>query len=97
MLLDCLFHVVNGRVKSTTENYAKIGALHLKKEAWAKIFLLMELYCGSLLVEDKSIENPALSQQKNKVVEARRIDKLAIAALAKEKELLSQATHFLWP
>ena len=31
MLLGSLFHAFNGRVKSATENYARIGALHPKK------------------------------------------------------------------
>ena len=31
MLLDTLFHVCNGRVRSNVDNYAKINALHPKK------------------------------------------------------------------
>ena len=62
MLLDSLFHVCNGRVKSCTENYARICALHLKKSAWPKTFILLDLYCGSLVSDSKTNEARAEGQ-----------------------------------
>ena len=94
MMQDLLFHVCNGRVKSTTENYAKIAELHPKKYAWSKVFMLLETYCGSLLDENK-VTTVALSQPTPKVNTAKNVDKNQISELSKEKDLLLEVTAFV--
>ena len=53
MLLDCLFQVCNGRVKTAAKTYTEIHKLHPKGHAWPKVFLLVETYCGELLDAEK--------------------------------------------
>ena len=93
MMIDCLFQLCNCRIKSSIDNYAAIAGLHPKGMAWAKVFLLIELYLGGLPADDKR-PSVAMSQP-TKVVNARRVDVKAIAELAKERQLLASITRFL--
>ena len=98
LLLLCLFHLSNGRVKSSIENFDKINALHPKKYSWSKVFLLIELYLFIVMNESsKPDSNGAMRQPSDtapKVIVARTIDKLAIVELGKEINLLENVTKF---
>ena len=93
MMVDLLFHVCNGRVKSTTANYSRIAALHPKKYYWPKVFMLVEIYCGSLLDEHK-VTIAADSQPQLKVINAKPVDPNHIHELSKEKDFLQDVTTF---
>ena len=92
MAVNCLFHVCNGRVKSSTESYLTIGGLHPKKHPWPKIFFLMDLYLAGIFDEKETPQ--AMSQQSPTPVNTRKVDEKAIAELAKERELLDEVTEF---
>ena len=103
-LLDCLFHVCNGRVKSSTQNYGTIAGLDPKRYPWSKVFLIMEAYCGYILVADATAKAKAKSQPapnansqpgtQDRVIPAKEIDINAIAELAKEHTLLDDVSTF---
>ena len=61
MMIDCLFQFCNGRIKSSTVNYATRAGLHPKGMAWSKLFILIELYSRGLPAEDKN-PSAAMSQ-----------------------------------
>ena len=55
MLLDCLFQVCNGRIRTAAKTYSDIQLLHPKGYEWMKICLLIETYCAELLNEETGL------------------------------------------
>ena len=49
LLVDCLFQVCNGRVRTRAKVYHEIHNGLPKSHAWPKVFLPMETYCLELL------------------------------------------------
>ena len=96
LMLDTLFFMVNGRVSADTKSYTIIGGLSEKHNDLSKAFLLIELYISQLLdIEEQQKKSPkAVSQRKNEILKARKIDKATIVELAKEKELLLEVESF---
>ena len=98
LLLQCLFSICNGRARSSVDNFAKINGLHPKRHAWAKVFLLLELYLNLLITDSNKADSIAALSQHSctapKVLEARKVDKAAIAELANERNILDLVTKF---
>ena len=83
MLLDCLFQVCNGRVKTVPKTYTQIHNLHPKSNAWPKVFLMVETYCGELLDAEKG-QHRASSHQGPEPKVVKTLDVKAIKLLSHE-------------
>ena len=92
MLRDCLFQVCNGRVKTSTNTYRDIHALHPTAEhSWSKVFILMETYCADLLSEETG-QQKSFKHAGPQAKTAKAPDAKVLKLLTFEPDLLGEVT-----
>ena len=93
LLLDSLFGVCNGQVRTDPQTYTDIHNLYPKGHAWPKVFLLMETYCSKLLSEYTGLQR-RYHHKGPKPKPVKTLDPKAIKLLSREPALLEKLTKF---
>lgn len=92
-LLDCLFQVCHGRIRTPATTFGEINSIHPKAHAWPKVFLLVETYTATLLSEEQGAYR-AISHSSPHATKAKTLSLHHIKELAKEVDLLDRVTNF---
>ena len=87
-LLDSLFQVCHGRIRTPAKTSGEVNSIHAKAQAWPKEFLLLETYTSTLLSKEH-VQYWAISNASPHATRAKTLPLDVIKQLGKEVDLLN--------